>query len=66
MFFSGSSVIPPLGLETGLLNFDGESPYPLASVCGTTLTLPTKYSVYNDFKENVIYGLKHHGGYGLF
>ena len=48
------------------LNFNDQNPYPTASTCSLSLTLPTKYSTYPEFKEKFIFAVKNHGGFGLF
>ena len=65
-FFTGAENIPPLGFEAATLNFSPNNPYPTASTCGLSLTLPTKYYNYSDFKENFAFAIQNHGGFGLY
>lgn len=66
-FFTGSGAIPPLGFpEAASLHFNDQNPYPTASTCSLSLTLPTKYSAYHDFRNNFLFVMKNHGGFGLY
>ena len=66
-FFTGAENIPPLGFEAATLNFSPNNPYPTASTRGLSLTLPTKYyDNYSDFKENFVFAIQNHGGFGLY
>ena len=65
-FFTGAENIPPLGFEAVTLNFSPDNPYPTSSTCGLCLTLPTKYYNYNTFKENFVFAMQNHGGFGLY
>ncbi len=66
-FFTGSEIIPPLGFNSVSLNYNDTDPFPTASTCALILTLPTKYwnNEYAKFKENFIYAIANHGGFGL-
>ena len=67
VFFTGSSAIPPLGFPViASLNFNDENPYPSASTCSISLTLPTKYSAFSDFKQKFVFAMTGHGGFGLY
>ena len=59
-FFTGTNRIPPLGFADATLNFSPTNPYPTASTCALTLTLPTKYASYADFK---VLSMQSHGGF---
>ena len=67
-FFSGSQYLPPMGFDTPpALRFKSEEMFPLASTCALELTLPMKY--HDDptaFLDKVVFGMKNHGGFGLF
>lgn len=66
-FFTGADTIPPLGFSDAMLNFNDINPYPTASTCSLCLTLPTQYHAdYNGFKENILFALCSHGGFGLY
>ena len=47
------------------LKFNHLDPYPTASTCSLTLTLPTQYQLYIDFKEACRVAFTLHGGFGL-
>ena len=64
-FFTGADCIPPLGYKSATLTFNPRDPYPTASTCAIQLTLPTKYSDYDDFKSHMDTAFKMHGGFGL-
>ena len=66
-FFSGSESVPPCGFPPGkpVLSFNNQNPYPTASICAIELTLPTKYTVYQEFKQKLDQVFKMHGGFGL-
>lgn len=68
-FFTGAEAIPPGGygaLVYPCVNFNDEQPYPTASTCAITLTLPTKYcSTYSSFKSAMDTAMLCHGGFGL-
>jgi len=64
-FFTGSEIIPPLAFDDIVLNYNHSNPFPTASTCGQTLTLPTKYVNYQDFKTSFLYAINNHGGFGL-
>ena len=67
VFFTGSDTIPPLGFPvTASLNFNDQNPYPTASTCSISITLPTKYSAYPEFKEKFLFAMTCHGGFGLY
>ena len=61
-FFTGAIQAPCIGFHDPELNFNV---YPTASTCALQLTLPTKYSVYEDFKKSLTTGFLCHGGFGL-
>ena len=67
-FFTGSRFLPPIGFDTQpALRFKSDAMYPLASTGVLQLTLPTMY--HNDptsFQDKVAFGMKNHGGFGLF
>lgn len=66
-FFTGSDAIPPCGYANPPeLNFSPCNVLPTASTCAPSLTLPTKYSNYDDFKSNLVKGMTWHGGFGLY
>jgi hypothetical protein len=66
-FFCGSESVPPCGFPPGkpVLSFNAQNPYPTASTCAIELTLPTRYAVYQEFKEKLDQAFKMHGGFGL-
>ena len=67
IFFSGAAKPPPLGFpEKPTLQFDTDNIYPTSSTCALVLTLPTKYSCYEEFKRAMFVGLKFHGGFGNY
>lgn len=70
MFFTGGEEIPPTGygaLVQPCLNFSCDQPYPTASTCAISLTLPTKYvgEPYSSFKQAMDTAMLCHGGFGL-
>ena len=65
-FFTGTNRIPPLGFADATLNFSPTNPYPTASTCALTLTLPTKYTSYAEFKSVFVFSMQSHGGFGLY
>ena len=65
-FFTGAGSIPPLGFESATLTFNPENPYPTASTCGLSLTIPTKYETYDQFKQHFLFAMCNHGGFGLY
>ena len=66
-FFTGVRQIPPVGFDdVCTLNFSSSSTYPMASVCALMLTLPSKYEDYDDFRQQMNYGITNHGGFGLY
>ena len=66
-FFTGAEYIPPMGFNDATLNFNDSNLYPTASTCSLSLTLPTQYyKSYNAFKDNIIFGIQNHGGFGLY
>ena len=56
--FTGSGTVPPMAAS---LHFKEQNPYPTASTCSLSLTLPTKYSTYSDFKNNFLFAIQNHG-----
>ena len=65
-FFTGSDGIPPCGYSNPPeLNFNSVNVLPTASTCAPSLTLPTKFSDYEEFKASLVKGLTWHGGFGL-
>lgn len=64
-FFTSADILPPVNGFECTLQFSASNMYPTASTCTCTLTLPTKYDHYADFKEKVLYGFINHGGFGL-
>ncbi len=68
-FMTGGEEIPPGGFDCFIspcLNFNDEQPYPTASTCSITMTLPTKYMTdYSRFKTAMNVAMKCHGGFGL-
>ena len=66
-FFTGSDAVPPCGYANPPeLNYSPCNVMPTASACAPSLTLPTKYSDYEEFKSNLIKGITWHGGFGLY
>ncbi len=66
MFFTGARVFPPCGFDDdGELSFNRTNPYPTASTCSFSLTLPTKFEDYFDFKHALDVAFTCHGGFGL-
>ena len=66
-FFTGSGTVPPMGFPMAAsLHFNEQNPYPTVSTCSLSLTLPTKYSTYSDFKNNFLFAIQNHGGFGLY
>lgn len=66
-FFTGADSVPPLGFCGATLNFNDENPYPTASTCTFSLTLTARHhSNYDMFKENFIFSIQNHGGFGLY
>ena len=61
-FFTGAPYIPPLGLDDATLNFNSDNPYPTASTCGLTLTLPSRFDSYAAFKDSFVFAMLNHGG----
>lgn len=55
----------PLGFEGCTLSFNPKQPYPTASTCAVELTLPTKYSNFEEFKTHLDIAFTMHGGFGL-
>ena len=64
-FFTGADCIPPLGYTSAVLSFNESNPYPTASTCAIQLTLPTKYTDYEQFRHNLEIAFQMHGGFGL-
>ena len=65
-FFTGAETLPPMGFSYDPeLNFNGTNMYPTASTCAVQLTLPTRYSTYENFKASLTTGFLCHGGFGL-
>ena len=64
-FFTGADSIPPQGYISTVLNFNPVNLYPTASTCAIELMLPTKYTEYDDFKNQLDVGFTMHGGFGL-
>ncbi len=65
-FFSGADTVPPLGFgKEATLSFNPTNPYPTASTCALELTLPTKYTKYEEFKRQLDVAFSMHGGFGL-
>ena len=66
-FFTGASHIPATGFFVPCtLNFSCTNPYPTASTCALTLTLPTMY--HDDsvaFLEKMLFAIFNNGGFGL-
>ena len=66
-FFTGADTVPPLGFSDATPNFNDENPYPTASTCSFSLTLPTQYHAdFEAFKENFVFSVQNHGGFGLY
>ena len=64
-FFSAADDIPPLGYGVDpTLYFNDESVYPMASTCALQLTLPSRYSDYDSFKQALDIAFRMHGGFG--
>ena len=67
VFFSGTDRIPPMGFEkypTLTFIHDAKAVLPTASTCDIQLRLPTRFHVYDDFKQHMLLGLKGHDGFG--
>ena len=65
-FVTGAEEIPPLGFpHDATLGFSETNPYPTASTCAIQFTLPSKYSVYEYFRQYILYAMVNHGGFGL-
>ena len=66
-FCTGSEYPPPLGFDSPItMHFDSNTDWPLASTCSFQLILPTKFANnFEKFKDNVVFGLLNHGGFGL-
>ena len=66
-FCTGSEYPPPLSFDNPItVRFDSSTNWPLASTCALQLTLPTKfYDNFEKFRDNVVFGLLNHGGFGL-
>ena len=68
IFFTGADRVPLLGFDgQPCLTFlhDVNDSYPTASTCSLELRLPTKHRRYREFRDNMISGLKGHGGFGV-
>ena len=68
MFMTGAEEMPTDGYGCSVapcVYFNDDQPYPTASMCSISLTLPTKYKSYNDFKHAMDTAMKCHGGFGL-
>jgi hypothetical protein len=66
-FFTCCDRIPPWGFsQTCTLNFSDTIVYPSSSTCGFSLTLPTKYDQYNEFRSKTLCAFTDHGGFGLY
>ena len=64
-FATGADRIPPLGFEDILtLKFDSSTRFPLASTCSLSLSLPTRFNDYQDFRKAVIEGVVSGFGFG--
>ena len=63
-FFTGADSFPPSGYDALILNFNATTLYPLASVCGLELIIPTRYNDYDSFKRSLDVGFTMNGGYG--
>lgn len=66
-FCTGSEYPPPLGFENPItVRFDPNTDWPMASTCAFQLTLPTKFhNDFEKFRDNVVFGVLNHGGFGL-
>lgn len=65
VFVTGADHLPPLGFEDILtLKFDHSTGFPLASTCSLTLSLPTRFSEYQEFRKAVIEGVVSGFGFG--
>lgn len=53
-------IIPPLGFDDATLSFSDTNPYPISSTCGQPST------VTEDFKENFMFAVCNHGGFGVY
>ena len=69
IFLTGAEELPPGGFGCFVrpcLNFSDEQPYPTASTCSISMTLPTKYrGNYYLFKRAMDVAMTCHGGFGL-
>lgn len=57
--------IPPCGYDSVTLNFNYEAIYPTASTCALELTIPTRHTDYNVFKQHMDVAFLMNGGFGL-
>ena len=65
-FITGSKT-PPQSTGIGSLHFSEDAPFPTASTCTMSLTLPTQYEGnYSRFREKCSYAFKNSTGFGLF
>ena len=64
IFFTGAQSYPPLGYGSATLQFNSDYEYPTASTCAIELTLPTKYRIYEEFKQVMNIALLYNGGFG--
>ena len=65
VFATGSNCPPPLGFEKKVtIEFDSRGQYPTTSTCGLTLSLPTRYDLYEEFKSAMIEGIVSGFGFG--
>ena len=66
-FFTGSIRIPVGGfddVDKPMLSFNRSEVYPTSATCSFMLILPSKYVVYEEFKQKMDQGMLSHGGYG--
>ena len=61
-FWTGSNTLPPRhqDIKQLLLKFDdGASDLPLSETCFLTMTIPSKYNTYDEFKKHMDIALKY-------
>ena len=67
VFVTGSKGIPPTGFSPKpKISFihDETAIFPTASACQMSLHIPTGINDYQIFKDNLVWGLKGHDGFG--
>ena len=66
IFSTGAARIPPLGFEKRLylVFLSGSARVPTATTCDPILRLPTLHTKYEDFRDDMLWGLKGNDGFG--